>query len=80
MTMSVSRHRPTRGLRHEWADSYEALITLNPLGGVQLTEFVYGKIDHLGSGIGKYAVMTQEIPWSLVRERIGGTPASVVMV
>ena len=45
-----------------------------------MTEFVYGKIDGLGSSIGKYAVLTQEIPWNLVRNRIGGIPASVTMV
>jgi glycerol-1-phosphate dehydrogenase [NAD(P)+] len=45
-----------------------------------MTEFIYGDIDALGSSLDKYAVMTQEIPWNLVRDRIGKTPASVTMV
>jgi len=45
-----------------------------------MTELVYGKIDGLGTSLDKYAVMTQEIPWNLVKDRIGGTPVSVTMV
>ena len=39
-----------------------------------------GSVDGLGSYAGKYAALTMEIPWSLVKDRIGGTPASVTMV
>jgi len=45
-----------------------------------MTEFVYGSIDGLGASFGKYAVMTQEIPWNLVKDRIGGVPVCVTMV
>jgi glycerol-1-phosphate dehydrogenase [NAD(P)+] len=45
-----------------------------------LTRFVWGKIDGLGVSLGRYAVMTQEIPWNLVKERIGGAAASVNMI
>ena len=44
-----------------------------------MTKVEFGKIDGLGTRIGKYAVMTMEIPWGLVKDRIGGTPSSVVM-
>lgn len=45
-----------------------------------MTEFVYGRVDGLGDSIGRYAVMTQDIPWGLVKDRIGGTPSSVTLV
>jgi glycerol dehydrogenase-like iron-containing ADH family enzyme len=45
-----------------------------------MTEYVYGKIDGIGNSFGKYAVMTMDIPWNLVKNRIGGTPVSVTMV
>jgi glycerol-1-phosphate dehydrogenase [NAD(P)+] len=45
-----------------------------------LTKFIWGKIDGLGSSLGKYAVMTQEVPWNLVKDRIGGEPVAVNMV
>lgn len=40
---------------------------------------VYGKIDGLGDTFGRFAVMTMDIPWGIVKDRIGGTPAKVVM-
>ena len=45
-----------------------------------MTEYVYGSIDGIGSSLGTYAVMTMDVPWNLVKDRIGGTPASVTMV
>ena len=45
-----------------------------------MTEFVYGGVDGFGESIGNYAVMTMEVPWRLVKERIGGKPTSVTMV
>jgi len=45
-----------------------------------MTEYVYGKIDGLGEKIGNYCVLTMEVPWSLVKDRIGGRPKSVEMV
>jgi glycerol-1-phosphate dehydrogenase [NAD(P)+] len=45
-----------------------------------MTELVYGNVDGLGASLGRYAVMTQEIPWNLVKQRIGGTPVSITMV
>jgi len=44
------------------------------------TKFVWGKIDGVGSSLGKYTVMTQEVPWNLVKDRIGGEPVSVNLV
>lgn len=44
-----------------------------------MTQVTFGKIDGLGSEIGKYAVLTMDIPWNLVKERIGGDPEAVVM-
>ncbi|MDG6920442.1 MAG: iron-containing alcohol dehydrogenase [Nitrososphaerota archaeon] len=41
------------------------------------TKFTWGKIDGLGSSLGRYAVFTQDVPWSLVKDRIGGEPVSV---
>jgi glycerol-1-phosphate dehydrogenase [NAD(P)+] len=34
----------------------------------------------LGKEIGKFCVMTMEIPWKVARDKMGGTPESVVMV
>jgi glycerol dehydrogenase-like iron-containing ADH family enzyme len=45
-----------------------------------MTEYVYGKLDGLGETIGAYSVMTMEVPWGLVKGRIGGKPKSVEMV
>lgn len=45
-----------------------------------MTEFVYGSVDGVGASLGKYAVLTMEVPWNLVKDRIGGTPASVTMI
>jgi len=45
-----------------------------------LTEFIYGSVDGVGEPLGTYAVMTMEVPWNLVKDRIGGTPTSVTMV
>jgi glycerol dehydrogenase-like iron-containing ADH family enzyme len=45
-----------------------------------LTEYVYGSIDGIGSSLGTYAVMTMEVPWNLVKDRLGGKPASVTMI
>ncbi len=45
-----------------------------------MTEFVYGRVDGLCESVKKYAVMTMDIPWSLVKDRIGGTPTSITMV
>jgi glycerol-1-phosphate dehydrogenase [NAD(P)+] len=40
---------------------------------------VYGKLDGLGETFGRFAVMTMDVPWGLVKDRIGGKPAKVVM-
>jgi len=40
---------------------------------------VYGKVDGQGETFGKFAVMTMDVPWGLVKDRIGGTPERVVM-
>jgi len=40
---------------------------------------VYGKIDGLGETFGRFVVMTMDVPWDLVKDRIGGKPLKVVM-
>ena len=39
----------------------------------------YGKIGGLGNSLGKYGMITMEIPWNLAKDRIGGKPAVVEM-
>src|SRR5215472_15951725 len=36
------------------------------------TEIVFGSIDGLGDSLARYAVFTQDAPWRLVGDRIGG--------
>jgi glycerol-1-phosphate dehydrogenase [NAD(P)+] len=43
-----------------------------------LTEITFGKIDGVGDSLGRFGVMSQEIPWDLTRDRIGGTPPQFV--
>jgi len=43
------------------------------------TNVVYGKVDGLGETFGRFAVMTMDIPWGLVKDRLGGKPVKVVM-
>jgi len=45
-----------------------------------LTEFIFGAIDGLGHSLGKYAIMTMDVPWNLVKKRIGALPIVVTMV
>ena len=45
-----------------------------------MTEYIWGRVEDLGSSIGTYAVMTQDIPWELVKDRIKGNRVSVNMV
>ena len=45
-----------------------------------MTDFVFGSIDDVGAALGRYAVLTQDVPWSLVKDRIEGRPVSVTMV
>jgi len=45
-----------------------------------MTEYVYGSVDGIGSSLGSYAVMTMDVPWNLVKDRIGGKPASITMI
>jgi glycerol-1-phosphate dehydrogenase [NAD(P)+] len=45
-----------------------------------MPDFVYGSVDGVGESIGRYAVFTMEVPWDLVKNRIGGTPCSITFV
>jgi glycerol-1-phosphate dehydrogenase [NAD(P)+] len=45
-----------------------------------MTEYVYGSVDGIGNSLGSYAVMTMDVPWNLVKDRIGGKPASITMI
>ncbi|MGD9645759.1 MAG: iron-containing alcohol dehydrogenase [Pirellulales bacterium] len=42
--------------------------------------FGSGSIDGLGRELGRFVVTSMEIPWGLVRERLGAAPAAVLMV
>jgi glycerol dehydrogenase-like iron-containing ADH family enzyme len=44
-----------------------------------MTSVLYGKVDGQGETFGNFAVMTMDVPWNLVKDRIGGKPAKVVM-
>ncbi len=44
-----------------------------------MTKVVFGAIDDLGSKIGRYAAVSQDIPWRLVKDRIGGEPSAPIM-
>src|SRR5271169_740640 len=44
-----------------------------------MTNVVYGKVDGQGETFGDFAVMTMDVPWNLVKDRIGGKPVKVVM-
>ena len=39
-----------------------------------------GSIDGLGRELGRFVVATMDIPWQLVKERLGATPAAVLLV
>ena len=39
-----------------------------------------GSIDGLGRDLGRFVVATMDIPWQLVKERLGATPAAVLLV
>jgi hypothetical protein len=45
-----------------------------------MTEHVYGSVDGIGNLLGTYAVMTMDISWNLVKDRIGGNPTPVTMI
>ncbi len=45
-----------------------------------MVEYVYGSVDGIGNSVGSYAVMTMDVPWNLVKGRIGGKPSSVTMI
>ena len=44
-----------------------------------MTSVVYGKVDGQAEAFGNFAVMTMDVPWSLVKDRLGGKPVKVVM-
>jgi glycerol-1-phosphate dehydrogenase [NAD(P)+] len=44
-----------------------------------MTSVLYGKVDGQGETFGNFAVMTMDVPWNLVKDRLGGKPAKVVM-
>ncbi|MFI5420270.1 MAG: iron-containing alcohol dehydrogenase, partial [Nitrososphaerales archaeon] len=44
-----------------------------------MTSVVYGKVDGLGDTLGTFVVMTMDVPWNLVKDRLGGKPSRVVM-
>jgi glycerol dehydrogenase-like iron-containing ADH family enzyme len=45
-----------------------------------MTDFIFGSIDGIGATLGRYAVLTQDAPWNLVKDRIEGRAVSVTMV
>ncbi len=42
--------------------------------------FGAGSVNGLGRELGRFAVATMEIPWQVTRDRLGATPAAVMMV
>lgn len=51
------------------------------LGQTNITSGRYGSgsVDGLGRELGRFVVATMEIPWNLVRDRLGAAPAAVLM-
>ncbi len=43
------------------------------------SRFGAGSVDGLGNEVGTFVVATMDVPWDLARERIGGTPAEVLL-
>ena len=42
--------------------------------------FGRGIVDGVAKGLGRFAVSTMEVPWGLVKDRLGATPGHVIMV
>lgn len=51
------------------------------LGQTNITSARYGSgtVDGLGRELGRFIVATMEIPWNLVRDRLGAAPVAVLM-
>ena len=47
---------------------------------VRSQRFGSGSIDGLGRELGRFVVTSMEIPWQLVRDRLGAAPAAVLLV
>jgi len=47
---------------------------------VASARFGSGSVDGLGRELGRFVVATMDIPWRVTRDRLGSTPAEVVMV
>jgi glycerol-1-phosphate dehydrogenase [NAD(P)+] len=47
---------------------------------VRSQRFGAGSVDGLGKEFGRFVVATMEIPWRVTKDRLGGTPAAVMMV
>jgi len=47
---------------------------------VRSQRFGAGSVDGLGEELGRFVVTTMDIPWRVTKDRLGGSPAAVVMV
>ena len=58
-------------------------IRMNEISGqtnVRSARFGAGASEGLGRELGRFLVTTMEVPWGLVKERLGADPAQVLMV
>ena len=55
-------------------------LTITGQTNVRSQRFGAGSATDLGRELGRFVVTTMEVPWQLTRERLGGTPAAVLMV
>src|SRR5437870_6812870 len=51
-----------------------------PQTNVKEIRFGRAIVDGVARGIGRFAVSTMEVPWGLVKDRLGATPDHVIMV
>ncbi|MFO0945156.1 MAG: hypothetical protein U1D30_04300 [Planctomycetota bacterium] len=47
---------------------------------VRSQRFGAGSVDGLGRELGRFVVATMDVPWRIVKERLGGTPETVIFV
>jgi glycerol dehydrogenase-like iron-containing ADH family enzyme len=47
---------------------------------VRSQRFGAGSVDGLGDELGRFVVTTMDIPWQVTKDRLGGSPAAVIMV
>ena len=56
------------------------MIHINGETNVKSLRFGSGSIKGIGKEIGKFVVITMEVPWKLVKNDIGGQPEGVIFI